>query len=136
MCALPECGETFTPRREATRCCSEHHGQILWNRESRADGRQPNAPWGDRRRSNYHARRARLRGGRNGDHVLLGDVLARDGLDCRRCGLPVDLDLPWPDRLSKSLDHIVPLSRGGSHELANVQLMHLGCNASKGAATA
>lgn len=30
-----------------------------------------------------------------------------------------------------SIDHIVPLSQGGTHELANVQLAHYRCNLSK-----
>lgn len=131
-CALPECGVMFTPGQTWQRCCSERHGHALWNRESRADGRQPAGPWNDLRRNNYHARRARP-GGRTGDRVLLAEVAARDGFVCGWCGLPVDLAVPWPDRMSKSLDHIVPLSKGGGHELGNVQLMHLGCNSSKGA---
>jgi 5-methylcytosine-specific restriction endonuclease McrA len=31
------------------------------------------------------------------------------------------------------LDHIVPLSRGGTHEPSNVQLAHYGCNSKRGA---
>jgi HNH endonuclease len=38
-----------------------------------------------------------------------------------------------PDPLSKSLDHLIPLSRGGTHEPANVSLAHLRCNVSRGA---
>ena len=32
-----------------------------------------------------------------------------------------------------SIDHIVPLSWGGLHSWANVQLAHHGCNTAKGA---
>lgn len=39
-CALPECGVEFQPHLTAQRCCSEKHGKLLYNRESRADGRQ------------------------------------------------------------------------------------------------
>lgn len=34
--------------------------------------------------------------------------------------------------MSASVDHIVPLSRGGEHSMANVQCAHLSCNSSKG----
>ena len=59
--------------------------------------------------------------------------IERDGLTCRGCGKPVDLNIQWPDRMSKSIDHIIPISRGGDHTLTNAALMHLGCNSSKGA---
>ena len=34
--------------------------------------------------------------------------------------------------MSVSLDHVVPLSRGGSHTLGNVRCAHLICNIRKG----
>ncbi|WP_158070491.1 HNH endonuclease [Streptomyces luteocolor] len=33
--------------------------------------------------------------------------------------------------MSPSLDHVIPLSRGGSHRRDNVQLAHLRCNLRK-----
>lgn len=38
----------------------------------------------------------------------------------------------WPDPMSASVNHIVPLSQGGSHTLANAQCAYLTCNCSKG----
>ena len=61
------------------------------------------------------------------------DVFERDGWRCGICGDSVDRDVPWPDVVSSSLDHIVPLLHGGSHTYDNVQLAHLGCNIRKGA---
>ena len=61
------------------------------------------------------------------------DVFERDDWVCGICHEPVDPALRWPDGESPSLDHIVPLSRGGSHSLDNVQLAHLLCNIRKGA---
>jgi 5-methylcytosine-specific restriction endonuclease McrA len=60
------------------------------------------------------------------------DLVARDGAVCQRCGGEIDMMLEYPDRWSKSLDHIVPISRGGRHVLDNVQLMHFWCNSAKG----
>jgi 5-methylcytosine-specific restriction endonuclease McrA len=35
--------------------------------------------------------------------------------------------------MSPTIDHILPLARGGTHEPSNVQAAHFGCNAAKGA---
>lgn len=62
------------------------------------------------------------------------NVYDRDQWVCQLCLLPVDSEVQWPDPMSPSLDHVVPLSRGGGHVLENVQLAHLVCNMQKGAA--
>lgn len=56
------------------------------------------------------------------------------GWVCALCGDPVNRDATWPDPEMPSLDHVVPLARGGSHTKQNAQLAHLGCNIAKGAA--
>lgn len=59
-----------------------------------------------------------------------GELAQRDGNDCGICHQPVDmtltrraggLDCP-------SVDHIMPRSRGGTHDPENLQLAHLRCN--------
>ncbi|MFB6977700.1 HNH endonuclease [Streptomyces scopuliridis] len=131
-CALPECGETFQPRRPTERCCSEKHGKLLYNRESRADGRQPPEPWTDARRDRYHRRRAQKKATSTGAPVLLAEIAERDGWRCNICRQRVGKKIAWPHSRSASLDHVVPLSKGGAHDPANVRLAHLGCNSSKG----
>lgn len=122
---------TFQPWKEGQRCCSERHGKALYNRESRADGRQT-SEWNDRRRNNYHRRRAARKAASSGAPVLLADIAVRDRWQCHLCGNAVDSKLKWPDPLSPSLDHLVPLSKGGAHDPANVRLAHVSCNSSKG----
>lgn len=50
---------------------------------------------------------------------------------CGICTEQVDLSLPANDRMAPTIDHIVPLSRGGTDTRANVQLAHRSCNARK-----
>ena len=52
---------------------------------------------------------------------------------CGICGLPVDKELKSPDPMSKTVDHIIPVSKGGHpSDLSNLQLAHRCCNRHKG----
>ena len=51
---------------------------------------------------------------------------------CALCGQPVDMSLRYPHPMSKTVDHIIPIARGGHpSDLANLQLAHLACNLAK-----
>lgn len=60
-------------------------------------------------------------------------VFDRDGWMCAACGNHIDPALQFPHPQSASVDHIVPLSKGGTHTYDNVQAMHLIGNLRKGA---
>lgn len=60
------------------------------------------------------------------------DIYERDKWKCQICGRKVAKTSVYPDLMSPSLDHIIPLSKGGSHEPANVRLSHFLCNAKRG----
>lgn len=60
---------------------------------------------------------------------LTAYLIRRDHSRCGICRKPVRA-VRGPMR--PSIDHIVPLSAGGRHELANLQLAHYRCNLSKG----
>lgn len=55
-------------------------------------------------------------------------ICERDGWKCGICGEPVDDNLRHPDPMCASLDHILPLSAGGTDDLSNLRLTHLLCN--------
>jgi 5-methylcytosine-specific restriction endonuclease McrA len=61
------------------------------------------------------------------------EIYERDNWTCGICDEPIDPASKLPDRMSASIDHIIPISKGGTHERANVQAAHLHCNVSKGA---
>lgn len=65
--------------------------------------------------------------------VTLTDIYSRDNWVCQLCGDPVDSSLTFPDQMSATLDHITPMSLGGPHSPANLQLAHWLCNILKGA---
>lgn len=51
---------------------------------------------------------------------------------CGICGRPVDQSLRFPDPMSRCIDHIVPIARGGHPSaMSNLQLAHLACNRAK-----
>ena len=77
------------------------------------------------------ARRALERGANVGETFTRTDIFDRDGWICQLCLAPIDWRLSGRGRFAPALDHIVPLSRGGSHSWDNVQASHSGCNASK-----
>lgn len=67
--------------------------------------------------------------------IGLGELARRDGMACGICGKRVNLSLSRkspPHPMSASVDHIVPLSEGGTHSWENVQLAHWICNVRKG----
>lgn len=66
------------------------------------------------------------------ERVVPSVVYERDSWSCRICGDPIPKDAKSPDPLSASVDHRIPLSRGGEHSYSNCQASHLRCNVSKG----
>lgn len=67
------------------------------------------------------------------DNVRPLTLFARDKWICGLCEEPVDPNLRHPHQMSASVDHIVPISKGGDHSYANTQCAHLRCNVRKGA---
>lgn len=60
--------------------------------------------------------------------VIAGDIYKRDLYICQICHRKIDMRLSWPNPFSASIDHIIPISKGGTHENKNVQSAHLKCN--------
>ena len=53
-------------------------------------------------------------------------VLLRDGHVCQLCGRPG----------ANSVDHIIPRSKGGTHDMDNLRAAHMVCNNRRGARVA
>ena len=51
---------------------------------------------------------------------------------CGICGKPVDFSFKHPHPLSPTVDHIIPVSKGGHpSDISNLQLAHRCCNRAK-----
>jgi 5-methylcytosine-specific restriction endonuclease McrA len=153
-----ECEAWFVSRWGATVCsteCRKARARRLYQDYAAARkgtnelvcsecGNRFEAPYGDKRRQfcsvecgkrfngrvSKHVRRGRLRG-RVTERLDPLAVFGRDGWICGICGREVSKRWKSPDPRSASLDHIVPLSQGGSHTWGNVQCSHRGCNVAK-----
>lgn len=69
--------------------------------------------------------------------VTLKRVLRRDHGICQICGGAVDVCDKVGNRIGgryPTIDHIIPISKGGAHIWENVQLAHMICNSHKNAA--
>lgn len=84
-----------------------------------------NRPGGNRRR------RALMRAARSEPYTAV-EIADRDGWKCQRCGERIGRTLKWPHPRSLSIDHIIPVTRGGDDLKVNVQAAHLRCNERKG----
>lgn len=57
-----------------------------------------------------------------------GQIFNRDGWTCHLCGGKVDKSLSRLDSFGATIDHLIPLSRGGSDDIENVATAHRVCN--------
>lgn len=83
------------------------------------------------RRVRHRRRRARERSAYD-EHVSAVLVFERDGWLCHLCGDLCDgragpVWRPW----AATLDHVIPLARGGRHSYANIRTAHAICNSLK-----
>jgi 5-methylcytosine-specific restriction endonuclease McrA len=123
----------FAPRGAQQYCsipCRRRHNNNL--------ARDLGKPWmktykdTPQRRAHWERRQALIRGATApGELVSRREVFERDGWICGLCDTPVDPTLRYPDPMSVSIDHVVPVSLHGDHSMANVQCAHLSCNLSK-----
>ncbi|MER7053478.1 HNH endonuclease signature motif containing protein [Streptomyces sp. NPDC000351] len=144
QCGKPECKRAFNAERgrEWQRAYHAQHGEWCHRRylaSQRAAFRRRRQKLGHWRKqypewaAAYDARRrALVVQARTGEVFAPLDVHTRDGWICQLCHEPIDQGMAWPNPMSPSVDHVIPLSRGGAHALSNVQSAHLGCNSSKG----
>jgi len=56
----------------------------------------------------------------------------RDRWRCHLCGKKVNREVVAPHPKAPTIDHVIPLAKGGTHEPANCRTAHFLCNSTKG----
>ena len=126
ICERDSCGRPL----RANGLCSTHYNSTFHKGSQRKSDSPEQKRIRDRKRTQ---RRRALEADPNAELISREIVGDRDGWACGICRCDVDSSLAWPDPKSPSLDHIVPLSRGGRHTYSNVRITHLTCNVKRGA---
>lgn len=129
--ALPP--EAFAPsaRNKSGAWCRACHSQYNAERYVPAPARDPKQPRGRPGRTvpliTHGARPSGTRWRRLQEQVWASET------NCGICGQYVDQTLPVNDKRARSLDHIIPIARGGAmYERDNVRLAHRSCNSRAG----
>jgi predicted nucleic acid-binding Zn ribbon protein len=74
-----------------------------------------------------HARRA------SGPPVLsVNEIAERDGCRCHICNRKVDMSLSGKAKWGPTIEHIIPVSQGGTNDPGNLALAHRYCNTARG----
>lgn len=145
------CGGWFVARNSRTRCCSKDCGYEVWYAKSYQKQPVPESArclrcgetfvpavaWNRycsklcSSADNRDRRSARKRDAYVAD-VYRAEIYKRDGYRCQICGKRLAMKQKAPHPKSPTIDHVIPLSLGGTHEPANCQSAHFWCNSAKG----
>jgi 5-methylcytosine-specific restriction endonuclease McrA len=116
-----ECGKKFTKEsygKKGLRCfCSEECARSA-NRRIRKNLK--------------YKRRARVKEALVDRGITIEKLFVRDHGRCAICGRKLKISDVVPSKYAPTVDHIIPLSRGGKHAWYNVQLACFLCNSMKG----
>ena len=70
--------------------------------------------------------------GNRGAYDKNREIILKTQTVCGICGKPVDFSYKYPHPLSPTVDHIIPVTKGGHpFDLSNLQLAHRCCNRQK-----
>lgn len=64
------------------------------------------------------------------EKIDIAKIVERDWGICQICHHEIDMNLSYPDPLSLTLRHIIPMAKGGGHIPDNVDIAHLECSCS------
>lgn len=131
------CGKPYTVREYVESCAlKKAQDNGVCSRECRDEKKRRKCRAMHKGRKDTHRHRARKYGCEYDSSVKLDRLIKRNGLQCAICGGMCDLnDHSWSEYsgpLYPSIDHIIPMSKGGSHTWDNVQIAHIICNSEKG----
>lgn len=82
------------------------------------------------KRPYYSARRRAVMA--KGDNIIHVQVFDRDGWICYLCNQKIDKSLRGDSWMRATIDHIIPICKGGTHTYDNCAAAHWLCNMEKG----
>ncbi len=131
------CGKPYTVREYVESCAlKKAQDNGVCSRECRDEKKRRKCRAMHKGRKDTHRHRAKKYGCEYDPGVTLKKLVARDGLECKICGQMCDWDdhswSKYSGPLYPSIDHIVPMSKGGGHIWENVRVTHIICNSEKG----
>ena len=118
-----ECGGTFNSYRSLETIDSEPQRKYCSQRCRRKGT--------SRLHADHKARRRALKKGATTERVYRRKVFERDKYVCQICGEKILKSKSVPHPKSATLDHRIPLVKGGEHNYDNVQAAHFMCNSIK-----
>lgn len=157
----PYCGIEFTPIYPNQICCCMKHGDMFYKankgnqlkREKRAIEKANKGPFFCRecakefvpiphthspaycckkhKRRFEHRKRRLLEYGLKPSLYTREQIFERDQFTCHLCNQPLNMNARFPNLDYPTIDHVIPLSKGGSDALDNIKAAHFGCNVSK-----
>jgi 5-methylcytosine-specific restriction endonuclease McrA len=131
------CGEPYTVREYAKSCGTRYarDGGVC-SKECRDIKAKRSIRISHKGRRDSHRHRAKKFGCEYDPSVKLEKLIKRDGLQCKICGKMCNLNdhawTEWSGPTYPSIDHIIPMVKGGGHTWDNVQIAHIICNSRKG----
>lgn len=154
VCTCQYCGKEFETKRAGKKYCSSHCSTIASKRRRKPlkefytaqcvvcgssfeTNRSNSKTCSDKCRKQLSSieRNGRYKhlkvSGRFDQSVTLNNVYDRFSGICQICGKHLTFDCSCISDDYPSIDHIIPLSKGGSHEWKNVQLLCRKCNYTK-----
>jgi 5-methylcytosine-specific restriction endonuclease McrA len=133
-----ECGREYTPRKyvlDAGLKTYSNPGYCSAECKRRCTSRSIHRSHKEHKIGENHRARARKYGCAYDSSVTLPKLIKRDGLRCAICGEMCDPnDRSWNKymgAMSPTIDHIIPMAKGGGHTWDNVQVAHAICNSYK-----
>lgn len=82
-------------------------------------------------RARNRLKSVRRRGIRATPRVTHEQIGIKDNFVCYLCSEPIDMSLPRTSKLGATIDHVIPITKGGTDDLDNLRLTHWTCNVRK-----
>ena len=84
------------------------------------------------KRIRYRIKTVKRQGAEFGMRISADEIAERDNYICHLCNEFVDMSLPRTSGWGGTVDHLLPISKGGLDVMDNVKLAHWSCNRKKG----